>query len=305
MKKHVLITALALAVGLMLVPAVTSAPALAKTQYLTTSNNYFFKSGGTWEQQWGTTSTYNKKNLLTKTVEKQFADEYMGTESTTTKTKYTYDKKGRTKTIKTYEGKKLTNKTKISYTKKTMTRKDYEGKKYVGKTVTKITSKKNVSKRYNAKGKKISETTIKFDKKGNLKSMVEKVGGKIVSKQKNTIKNGKIKTSTYWNYEDGKVTGKYTYKYTYKGKYRTEKSYDQAGNLNYASKTYTEKKTGHIIDVWHKSYNEGKLYDTTTYKTKKYKSGKLKGIVKQVTAYGGDGTAFGKTVYKVKAVKAK
>lgn len=302
MKKHAFVAAaLAFAVGVALIPAVAPAMADAKTVYVQTSTESYSHDGSTWVKSWSYKSKYNKKGLVTSHTDKSYSE---GKLTSSEKTKCTYDKKGRTKTRKTYVNGKVTLNEKHSYKGNKATIKRYEGKKYLGKTVTKASSKKSTSTIYNKKGKKTGYNVTTFDKKGNPKTYKSYESGKLMYKQKNTIKKGKITKSVFWNYENGKLSSKYTHKYKYSGSKITLKIYNGSGQLETVNKFVVEKKTGMQQLVSEKNYYEGKLQLTTTHKLKKYKSGKLKGIVKQDISYQ-DGKPSYKQVHAFKAIKVK
>lgn len=300
MKKRILILVGALALGLMLVPA--AAPAQAQTIYETTSQTTYTKPNGSWQKAWAMKQSFDSKGRIKKSENTNY--DFNGKTESKFKNIYTYDSKGRTKTHKTYEDGKLAHQQKFSYSKNKTTIKNYNGKKYSYKTVDKFSKNKSTAIEYDTKGKKINKTITKFDKKGNIKSYAMYAGSKLVYKNVNTIKKGKVTKSVSYNYEDGKLTDKTTTKNSYSGKYTTEKNYDNDGKLFHVTKYYTEKKTNRHITVWEKHYMDGKVVSKTTYKVKKFKSGKCKGLVKQITEYQ-NGSAIQKEVYKLKAIKLK
>ena len=297
MKCRMALVTLTVVAGLAVLPAFVPATAQAKT-YLLTSQTSYMMSDGSWQKSWAETNTYDKAGRQKASTYKDWWD---GKLQSSNSTKYTLDKKGRTKTVKRYENGKLTETGKYSYSSKTTTVKNYSAKgKYTGKDVMTSSKNKSVYKTYNAKNKLQERTVVKF-KNGTVTSSIGyDAKGKVTHKYTATLKKGKVSKGVSISYSDGK---KYTYttEYSYSGKYTTEKSYD-GGVLSSVTKYYTDK-AGKRVNVSSKMYDsQGKKTSATTYKADKYTSGKLKGVVKRVTSTDADGNATGKTEYSYKVL---
>ena len=296
--KRIAATVAAAALCAAFTPAALPAGALATT-YVQTSYASYLNGDDGWVPSYQSKSSYNKKGRATVVTSTSYND---GKVDGKHKVKYTYDKKGRMKSYKLYEKGKFSGTTKFTYGKSKTVQKNYNAKgKYTGKTVSKSSKTKYTSVTYDAKGKQTGKYVSTYTKKGLLKSSTSYSGKELSYKETYTIKNNKWTKSVSKSYDDdGKVSYTSTSMYSYSGKYTTEKQYSEDNTLYNVSKYYTEKKTGRQIQVWSTDYY-GDTKVKTTYKTTKYKSGKLKGIVKEIVG-SVEGAATDKTTYTYKAI---
>ncbi|MCR5703565.1 MAG: hypothetical protein K6G85_02990 [Eubacterium sp.] len=273
------------------------------------------------------------------------------------------DKKGRNKSSVSYYNGKLEKLEKVSYKGKTQTIKIYDGKKKLtGKEVIKESKRKSKAIIYNAKGKKTGTRNMTFDKKGNVKKIVTKNNGKLssyskFSKNKDIAKyyheNGKLNSvsitlrkkgknvkTEYNNYdENGKLINSEltTYKngkelktvrkdyangkaetteettYSYKKGFTIETSLDYTyygvdseGNkpVYKTVEKYKVDKAGNRILSWKKTYSDDRIIDEYSYKYKKYTKGAAKGCVKE-EIQSCNGKAQEKIVYTIKVIKVE
>lgn len=299
--KRVVATAAAVAICAVIAPAIAPSNADAATSIVQTSSESSHLDGESWVKDYSSKDTYNKKAQGTKSVSKMYED---GKLKSTDTTKRTFDKQGRLKTEKYYTDGKFVRSEKYSYSGSKQTVKEYNSKgKFQGKTVSKSTKKAYESKHYNAKGKVESRYTATFNSKGEFKSSkFYDQNGKLTNKTVSTFKNGKKTKTVDTFYENGKKQSEITTKHSYSGKYTIDTSYEN-GVKTSATKYYDEPKTHRYTQVWYKAYDsDGKVLSQTTYKFKKYTSGKLKGIIKESVGYS-DGVAWDKTKVTYKVIK--
>ena len=246
-----------------------------------------------------------------------------------------YDKKNRVKLKKTYDEGKVSYVEKYSYKKNKTIQKDYdETNKLVYKVVTTKKKQKETIVCYNGKGKKITTTTVLFNKKGNIVSEVVKKGKEVIDETKNTYKKnvltksvsksyneegylssktesiykkGKLLQEKHTMYEDGDFNSSWIHDYTYKGKYTYDTETFTSCYDDEVAKTVTKfkyDKGENRVKSWTKIYDNDNLTSTITYKNELYTSGKVKGFLKKEEGYR-DGKLESRTTYKFKRIKVK
>ena len=236
-------------------------PALAKTKKVTyweplkeTSYSY---EDGKWVREDSRSQTYKKNRLMTFTyVSYRRWDEdaeKMVDQKETSKETYKYDKKGRVKSFTTYENGKKTTKAVYTYDKK---------------------GRESGHKLYNKKGKLISTTTVKYNSKGQTKSVTVKYKDKKKKTEKDTYtykyySGKKVKKETIKFADGSKLTMEYDKKGNQTKWSRTDKDYSSTEYYNSKGQlTKEESKSGSYssvtVYIYDKKGNKTKSVETWT-----------------------------------------